>query len=42
MSGMSHEKTTVVFWVIVLLSAVAAAVLFVGALWLFYRVPINP
>jgi hypothetical protein len=39
---MGHEKTTLVFWVIVLLSAVAAAALFVGALWLFYRVPVNP
>jgi hypothetical protein len=38
---MSDERPTVVFWIVVVLSAIVATALFVGALWLFDLVPIN-
>jgi hypothetical protein len=42
MPGMSDAKPTVVFWIVLVLSAIVATTLFVGALWLFDLVPINP
>jgi hypothetical protein len=42
MPGMSDERPTVVFWIVVVLSAFAAAAPFAGALWLIYLGPANP
>jgi hypothetical protein len=42
MPGMGHAKSTVVFWVVVVVGAIAAAALFAGALWLLYLGPVKP
>jgi hypothetical protein len=36
------EKPTVVFWIVVVLTAIVGMALIAGALWLFDLVPFNP
>jgi hypothetical protein len=40
--GTNDEKTTVDFWIVVVLAAIAGTALFAGALWLIDLEPINP